>query len=156
MDHLLAKFLVGPPDAHTSEDILLVAMCHQSPAKLLRSIKRITHFLEKMNCPDTNIPIMKCPSSLSLYHLPPIDIPPLPPKFLSCNTLPPTSISPAKNLANFVVTSFPPIDIPPTIKEIRKLNFVRSSATSISPRPVYHPAIINASVLFKTPKSTNS
>ena len=91
---------------------------------------------------------MKCLSSLSLYHLPPIDIPPLPPKFLSCNTLSPTSISPAKNLSKYAVTSFPPIDIPPTIKEIQKLNFVRTSATSVLPRPVYHPAVINASQAF--------
>ena len=97
-------------------------MCHQSPAKLLRSVKRITSFLKKMN----NIPVTpKCPSILSFHHLPGIDIPPLPPKLLSCKTLPCTSIA-------------------PIIKEKPKLS-IRICTTSIPPRPVYHPAIVNAS-----------
>ena len=121
-------------------------MCHQSPAKLLRSIKRITNFLEKKNCQDTNISIIRCQPSLSLYHLPPVDIPPSPPKLLSCTTLPPTSIAPAKNLTNYEVKTLAPIDIPPM--KIQKLYILRSGATSIPPRPVYHPAIINASQAF--------
>ena len=103
-------------------------MCHQSPAKLLRSIKRITSFLEKKkHCLST--PIMESLSPLSLYHLPSVDIPPFPPKCLS-------------------ITSLSPIDIPPTIGKLPKLTIVKSSSTSFLPRPVYHPAIYNASQHF--------
>ena len=123
-------------------------MCHQSPAKLLRSIKRITNFLEKKNYQDTSISILRCPSSLSLYHLPPVDIPPLPPKLLSCTTLPTTSIAPAKNFATYDVKKLASINIPPTIRKIQKLNIVKSGATYIPPRPEYHPAIISASQAF--------
>ena len=91
---------------------------------------------------------MECRSPLSPYHLPPVDIPPFPPKCLSVTTLPRTSIAPAKKLQNYVVASLSPIDIPPTIRKMPKLTIVKSSATSILPRTVYHPAIINASQAF--------
>jgi hypothetical protein len=101
-------------------------MCHQSPAKLLRSVKRITSFLEKKNiCPNSNI---KCQPLLSLHHLPKVDIPPAPtpPTVLSCTTLARTSIGPVNKVKP-------------------KLIVVKTSSTSVSPRPVYHPAVVNAS-----------
>ena len=104
-------------------------MCHKSPAKLLRSIKRITNFLEKKNYP-ANIPISRYQSSLTLFNLPPIDIPPLPPKVLSLKTLPPISIAPANP------------------KKTQKLDISKCGATSTPPRLVYHPAVINASQTF--------
>ena len=36
------------------------------------------------------------------------------------------------------------VDIPPILKERPKLTLVRCTKTTILPRPVYHPAIINA------------
>ena len=99
-------------------------MCQPSPAKLLRSVKRITSFLEKKNnSPASNI---KSQPSLSLHHLPKIDIPPAAPKLLSCTTLALASIA-------------------PVFKKETELNIVKTSSTSIPPRPVYHPAVVNAS-----------
>ena len=45
---------------------------------------------------------------------------------------------------NLVVSFQSSMDIPPNLKKMSKLNIVTIQSTSIPPRPVYHPAIINA------------
>ena len=68
-------------------------MCYQSPARILRNVKRITNFLKKKNIGDTTQPKVK--PTLSIEVLPPISIPPSP-KMLSCFTQKRVSISPRK------------------------------------------------------------
>ena len=90
-----------------------------SPAKKLRSIKRLLTFLQKKSR-DSHA-LKKSLSVSSQQHI---------------------SIPPAKS--NLVVIKLPSIDIPPVHKENPKLNFKRNQAVSISPRKTYHPAIHGA------------
>ena len=84
-------------------------MC-QSPSKLLRSVRRMTKFLEKK-------------PRLSKSHQQSVSILPSKP---SLKTM-----------------SLPDIDIPPSMQKA-ELEFARLCSISIPPRPIYHPAIVNA------------
>ena len=91
-----------------------------SPSKILRNVKRIAKFNEKKKREKFNC------------H-----------KFLSISTLESIDILP-KNL-ELDVFVLPATDIPPTTSPKSNLEFTRNQAVSIPPRPVYHPAIFNAS-----------
>ena len=91
-----------------------------SPSKKLRSLKRLLAFI--LNKSSVNCPTAKQPLSIS----------------------PQQSISVTPPMPTNAVTFLPPIDIPPT-KKTPKLGTTKTGTTSIPPRPVYHPAIINAS-----------
>ena len=69
-------------------------MCYQSPAKVLRNVKRLTNFLSKKNFLGAT-PQPKANPSLSIEVLSPISISPSP-KMLSCCTQKRISISPRK------------------------------------------------------------
>ena len=115
----------------TSVDLLLLAMCHQGDARLLRSIKWMTNVFEKKNnCP-------RCPCPLSLYHLPQADSFPLPPKFPSFNLH-----FPKQDIVKLCRIFIKSLNTPAT-KKVATMNVARSSATYIRPRPVHHPAVIN-------------
>ena len=107
----------------SSVDLLLdKRMCHQSPAKLLRSVMRVTKFIEKK------------PKALNSILAP---------------ILPKLSISPQKSLSifppkqNLDVDLLPSIDLPPTIQKA-KLEFLRFHPISIPPRTIYHHVVIIA------------
>ena len=85
----------------------------KSPAKQLRSIKRLFSF-NKMRC---NV------------------------RILSINSCETTSIFPTK--PKLSITNLVSLNLIPTTP---KLSFAKTSVQSISPRPIYHPAIINASI----------
>ena len=92
-----------------------------SPSKKLRSFKRLLTFILSKSA-------AKCPNVEKAFTISPqqsISIPPCVP--------------------NYEVTVLPPIDIPPITMQRPKLNIRKTGSTSIPPRPVYHPAIINAS-----------
>ena len=122
MDLLLSRgisFWSGKtPISRTTSHLLLLSqrMCNQSPAKLLRSVMRITKFIEKK--PKSAI-------------LPKLSISPL--QFLS--------IIPPKPYLD--VNILPSIDLPPAIQK-PKLEFLKLHPISIPPRTIYHPAIIIA------------
>ena len=115
LEHLLSIALPWSTFLHPT-----IKMCNTSPAKLLRSVKRISKFIEEYN--------QKCdrPRNLSICHQ--------------------SSLSIAPKLAKLSVTSPSSISLPPC--PLRKLNLNVSAATvtSIPPRPVYHPAIVKASL----------
>jgi hypothetical protein len=54
------------------------------------------------------------------------------------------SYTPLKPQPNLDVSPPSSIDIPPNIKKMPTLKIVKFQSTSIPPRPVYHPVIINA------------
>ena len=86
-------------------------MCHQSPAKILRNVKRMTSFIErKMTC-SSLVSEVKLQPYLSIQHLPNIDIHALPPKLLSSHTLPHISILPKPKNLSF--RRFPTTEIVP-------------------------------------------
>ena len=88
-----------------------------SPAKKLRSIKRLLTFLQNKS---TDSHASKKSLSIS----------------------PQQHISPPKS--NLAVTKLPSVDIPPVHQENPQLNFKRNQAVSISPSKTYHPAIHGA------------
>ena len=104
-------------------------MCNPSPAKLLRNVKRITRFLE-------NKPFQTPHNKSQDIH----DVK----KSLSFTTQKPFSYSPPDPRQKLVSSLLSSIDIPPVNKEQPKLDIIKSRSISIPPRPVYHPAIINA------------
>ena len=95
-------------------------MCNTSPAKFLRSVKRISKFIEKYK--------QKCdrPSNLSICYQ-------------SC-------LSIAPKLAKLSLTSPSSISLPPCPLKKHNLTVSTATVTSIPPRPVYHPAIVKASM----------
>ena len=93
------------------EERVLVRMCNQSPAKILRSVKRMTSFLERKRAFPMLVPAVKLQPTLSIQHLPVIDIPPLPPKLLSSQKLQPISILPKPKKLS--VRKFFPIETVP-------------------------------------------
>ena len=97
-----------------------------SPSKKLRSLKRLMTFIKYK----------------STYVLKP----------LSMSHQDSISISPSKPTLGVRIQS---INIPPVISKRANLDCVRLKQISISPRPIYHPAIINAcSAMFaKHPSS---
>jgi hypothetical protein len=94
-----------------------------SPAKKLRGIKRMLTFLKKKSQQITDVK-----------------------KSLAVSPQQSSSFSPPKpNLATSLQYS---IDIPFSSKNKPELEFVRCSSTTVPPRHVYHPAIINAAEAF--------
>ena len=65
-------------------------------------------------------------------------------KSLSISTQESFSFSPPNLQPNLVVSFQSSMDIPPNVKKMSNLNIVKIQSTSIPPRPVYHPTIINA------------
>ena len=98
-------------------------MCHKSPAKVLRNVKRIALFLEKKS------------KSLSVSVLPQVNISPIA-KPLDFSPLVTTNVPPEEKPLNVLMHP---------VKNLPKLSYVKAQSTSISPRTVYHPCIINAS-----------
>jgi hypothetical protein len=94
-----------------------------SPAKKLRGIKRLLTFLQN----KSQVKSSDVPKSLSIYQQPSI------------------SIFPSALKPKLIATFQSSMDIPPTTQEKPKLQVVKTQSTSIPPRPIYHPAIINAS-----------
>ena len=92
-----------------------------SPSKKLRSLRRLLAFIlnkSHVNCSNAK-------------------------QHLSISPQQSTSVSPT--MPTFAVTSLSPMDIPPIFKKTPKLSIRKNGTTSIPPRSVYHPAIINAS-----------
>ena len=54
------------------------------------------------------------------------------------------SLSPSQVQPNLAVSFQSSMDIPPNSQKMPNLNIVKIQSISIPPRPVYHPAIINA------------
>ena len=112
-------------------------MCHKSPSKVLRNVRRITLFLEKK------------PKALSVSLLPQINIPPLI-KSLEFSPLVTTNVPPQPKtlqITNLAIHKVVCTDLPP-IKKEAKLDLVKATSTTIPPHQVYHPCIINASRAF--------
>jgi hypothetical protein len=93
-----------------------------SPAKKLRTLKRLLTFIRN-----------KSPEKRKDT-----------PKSLSISPQETVSFTPLKPQPNLDVSPPSSIDIPPNIKKMPTLRIVKFQSTSIPPRPVYHPAIINA------------
>ena len=93
-----------------------------SPANKLWGIKRLLTFLQN----KSQLKSSDVQKTLTIYHQPSISISP--------NTLE------HKLIATFQSS----LDIPPIAQEKPKLQVVKAQSTSIPPRPIYHPAIINA------------
>jgi hypothetical protein len=112
-------------------------MCHKSPAKVLRNVRRITLFLEKK------------PKTLSVSLFPQVNISPFV-KPLSLSPLVTTDVPPLQknvHISKLAIHKVVCTDLPP-IKKKHKLDLVKATSTSIPPRQVYHPCIINASRAF--------
>ena len=93
-----------------------------SPAKKLRGIKRLLTFLKNKSLNDvTNVQ-----NSLSVS-----------PQYSF-------SIVPSNPQPELSKACLSTVNIPPVLKERTKLTLVRCTKTTITPRSVYHPAIINA------------
>ena len=119
------------------------SMCHNSPAKVLRNVRRITLFLEKK------------PKTVSVSLLPQVNISPFV-KPLGFSPLVTTNVPPQQRTAHILqlaIHRFVCTDLPP-IKKEPKLDLVKATSTSIPPRQAYHPYIINASgaVFGKNPQ----
>ena len=93
-----------------------------SPAKKIRNIKRLLSFQFK-KMPTKHVSLSISPQEASSFF---------PPKIQS-------------NLVVYIPSS---INIPPNLKKMSNLNIIKSQSISIPPRPVYHPAIINACQRF--------
>jgi hypothetical protein len=94
------------------KDLLLFRMYHQSPARILRNVKRITNFPERKTAFSCCTVLEAKPRpSLSIQHLPDIDIPPLSSKLLSSQTLPSILIVPKSQVLSF--RKFPTTEIVP-------------------------------------------
>ena len=112
-------------------------MCHKSPAIVLRNVRRITLFLEKK------------PKTLSVSLLPQVNISPFV-KPLDFSPLVTTDVPPQQktvHISKLAIHKVVCTDLPP-IKKEPKLDLVKAASTSIPPRQVYHPCIINASRAF--------
>ena len=74
----------------------------------------------------------------------------MPTKLISLSKSPQedSSFFPPKIQSNLVVSNPSSINIPPNLKNMSSLNIIKSQSISIPPRPVYHPAIINACIKF--------
>ena len=99
-----------------------------SPAKKLRSIKRLLTFLQK-----------KSTASHGLKN--------------SLSTQQHISRTPPKS--NRLVIQLPSLDIPPAHQENPKLDIKRNEAVSISPRQIYNPAIHGACQAMFTKHPSN-
>ena len=103
-----------------------------SPAKLLRSIKRMSKCVEKFQ--------QKCdlPRNLSI-----------------CSQ---SNLSIAPKLATLSLSTPSSISLPPCPPKKPNLSVATSTITSIPPRPVYHPAIVKASlsIFSKHPRALSS
>ena len=93
-----------------------------SPAKKIRNIKRLLSFQFKQ-MPTKLISLSISPQEASSFFPPEIQ-------------------------SNLVVSTMSSISIPPNLMKMSRLNIVKSRSISISPRPVYHPAIINSCIKF--------
>ena len=101
-------------------------MCHQSPAKILRNVKRMTKFIRRKSFnPKTASTRTKPAPSLSIEHLPHLDISPS-----------------SRNELSF--SSQTTISIPPVNSQPPKLSTVKLEEINVRPQKIYHPAIINA------------
>ena len=99
-------------------------MCYKniSPSKKLRSLKRLAVFQQR--------------KMSTLYKAA------NPHKILSISTQQTTSILPLK--PKLSITTLPSFYFPSKCPEKPKLSFKRNDPISISPKPIYHPAIIKA------------
>ena len=103
-----------------------IRMCHQSPAKILRNVKRMTNFIRRISSnPKPSSSRIKPAPSLSIVHLPHLDISPSPQNKLS-------------------FCSQKTVAIPPANSRKPKLSPVKLEAINIRPKKIYHPTIINA------------
>ena len=104
-----------------------------SPAKKLRGLKRLLTFLRNKSQNNTN----NLQNSLSI------------------SSQSSFSILPQNPRSNLEITCMPNIDIPPIYKEKSKLNLVKCNSTSIPPRTVYHPIVVNVcqAMFSKHPKN---
>jgi hypothetical protein len=121
-------------------EIIQVRMCNPSPAKVLRNVKRMTNFIEKKSFQQ---PKNKSQQITDVHK--------------SLLITPHKSISFSPPRPRLVSSLLSSIDIPPIIKKKPKLQIVKIQSTSISPRPVYHPAIVNAcdAMFAKHPSKLN-
>ena len=100
-------------------------MCRQSPAKILRNVKRMTKFNRRKSSPVT-----KCVPNLSIVYLPHLDIPPSQESKLS--------------FCSQATIAIPPANPKP------KLSHVKLEAIDIRPKKIYDPTTLNAcETLFK-------
>ena len=99
---------------------------HTSPAKKVRGIKRLLTFLQNKSRSKSS----DVQKSLSVCQQQSI------------------SISPTNPQLKLIATLQSTMDIPPIAQEMPKFHVVRNQSTSIPPRPIYHPAIINACYAF--------
>ena len=105
-----------------------------SPAKKLRSLRRLVRFRRNKMCHSRPIPSLEiCPQKNSSFL-------PTKQKSLSISPQETFSFSPPKLIPNLAVSFQSSMDIPPNLKKMS----IQIQSTSIPPRPVYHPAIINA------------